>query len=140
MKIVKYRREYEKKVQKLIKTVLFEIFGQHKLNPFENFEEYAIFYVTIDKNKVIGSCGLRTDKNLGTVKRMYVYKNYRNRGLAQKMYNKLEVFAKKNKIKVLELSTTPQMINAIRFYKKNGFKKTGKDIKANKIFFRKKLE
>ena len=140
MKIVKYRTENKKEVQKLIKTVLFEIFGKHKLEPFENFEEYAIFYVLEDKNKIVGSIGLRKDKDSGIVKRMYIYKNYRNKGLAQKLYDKIEVYVRKNKIKTLKLSTTPQMLNAMKFYKKNGYKKVREEKETNKIFFKKVLK
>jgi len=140
MKIIKYRPENKKEVQKLIKTVLFEIFGKHKVPEFEEFDDYAIFYIVKDKDKIVGSIALKTEKDFGILKRMYIYKLYRNKGLAQKLYNKIEVYAIKNKIKTLKLSTTPQMVNAIKFYKKNGFKKLREKKATNKIFFKKVLK
>jgi ribosomal protein S18 acetylase RimI-like enzyme len=144
MRISRYKPEYGKGVQKLIKTVLFEIFGKHKINPFENFEAYAVCYVALDKDRVVASIALRKDKDagehIGIVKRLYVYKDYRNKGLAQKLYDRIEVFAKKDRIHRLQLSTTPQMVDAIRFYKKNGFRKIREEKESNKIFFRKVLE
>ena len=140
MKIIKYRPENKKEVQKLIKTVLFEIFGKHKVPEFEEFDDYAIFYIVKDKDKIVRSIALKTEKDFGILKRMYIYKLYRNKGLAQKLYNKIEVYAIKNKIKTLKLSTTPQMVNAIKFYKKNGFKKLREKKATNKIFFKKVLK
>ena len=140
MKIRKYNPKDNNEVEKLIRTTLCEIFGKHKIPPFENFSEYNYFLVMEDKDIMIATIALKIIENKGVVKRLYVKKEYRKKGIAQKLYDKIEELARKNNINILELSTTPQMNDAIEFYKKNGFKKTRKNTKANSIFFEKRLK
>ena len=141
MRIEKFRKKYQKETEKLVKDSLFEIFGRHKLQTFEDFSSYnkknGLFLISIDKNKIIGSIAIKKD---GTIKRMYLKKEYRNKGLAQELYNNIEKFAKRKGLGKLKLSTTPKMKSAISFYKKNGFKKMGENKRTNQIFFEKKLK
>jgi len=123
MRIRKYRDEDRKKVIKMIEEVLIELFGHHVIKKWEDFGDYAIFYVVEDKGKIIGSIGLRDDGNgIGKLKRMYLYKEYRGKGLGQKLFDKLLNFAIKNKFKKIRLTTEIRLKSSIRFYKKNGFK------------------
>jgi N-acetylglutamate synthase-like GNAT family acetyltransferase len=140
MKIRKYNIKDEKEVKGLIKTVLWEIFGRHKIPAFENFEQYDYFFVVEENKIIIASIAMKITEDIGIIKRLYLKKEYRNRGIAQKLYNRIEKIAIKEKLQKLTLSTTPQMKQAIRFYTKNGFKKTHKDVKANSIFFAKALK
>ena len=140
MRIIKYQEKYKKQVQNLIKEILFEIFGEHELQPFEDFNSYLVFYIANEKDRIIGTIALKKDgEEIGILKRMYLEKKYRKKGLAQKLYNKIENYCKKNKIKYLKLSTTPQMKSAIKFYIKNGFAKKSYNKKTNQIFFEKEL-
>ncbi|MGV8171121.1 MAG: GNAT family N-acetyltransferase [Candidatus Woesearchaeota archaeon] len=140
MKIRKYNPKDREKIKRHIKGILYEIFGKHKVNPFEEFKKYDLFLVAEEDDKIVATAAVYIDKNSGIIKRMYVKRSYRKKGIAQKMYNRIETYSKKRGIKTLKLSTTPQMKDAIKFYKRNGFKKIREDKEANKIFFRKALK
>jgi N-acetylglutamate synthase-like GNAT family acetyltransferase len=140
MKIRRYESKDKEQIKKLVENILKEIFNSEPrgLEDLSNIKKhFEIFLVAEDKTKIIGTIALRKDVIL---KRMYVHKNYRNKGLAQKLYDKIEKFTIKKKFKKIKLSTTPQMKFAMSFYKKNGFKKIGKNKKTNQIFFEKKLK
>ena len=139
MKIRKFRKEDEKKVDKLVKNVLFEIFKKRP-KKLEKLNNVKLFLVAEDKKKIVATIALIKKGKDYIVKRLYINKEYRNKGLGQEIYYKIENFAKRAKISKLKLTTTPQMKAAIHFYKKNGFKKTGEDKKINKIFFEKRLK
>jgi len=139
VKIRKFRKEDEKKVDKLVKNVLFEIFHSRPKR-LEDLINVKLFLVAEDKKKIVATIALVKKGKDYIVKRLYINKKYRNKGLGQEMYNRIEEFARKTKISKLKLTTTPQMKAAIYFYKKNGFKKTGEDKKINKIFFEKRLK
>jgi N-acetylglutamate synthase-like GNAT family acetyltransferase len=139
MEIRKYNKKDNEQVKQLINKTLWEIFDSKpsKLEDLNDMgKNFEIFLVAEHQNKIIGTIAL---KRKGIIKRMYIYKKYRNKGLAKKLYNKIEIFAKKKKIKKLRLSTTPQMKYAINFYTKNGFKKIKENKKTNQVFFEKKL-
>lgn len=141
--VIEYNKKYKSDVLALIKKVLFEIFGSKpkKLEIEKGFtQKGSKLLLAKDNDKIIGISGiLRQNDSVGRIKKMYILKDYRNKGLGQKLFDKIRKFAKKNKYKRLILSTTPEMQSAIHFYQKNGFKEY-KTIKSkNQIFFEKIL-
>lgn len=58
-----------------------------------------------------------------------VEKAFRQKGLAQKMLDKMIEFAKGNKASFITLEVNENNINAIAFYKKNGFEQVGRRLK-----------
>ena len=75
------------------------------------------------KRKIIATMALKhINPTIIRLKRMYVAREYQKRGIAQKMLNKLILFAKEQGYKKLILSTYPIMTNAQAFYKRNKFK------------------
>ncbi len=122
MRIRKYQTKDKKKVRKLIYDVLVELFGKHIIKDWENFEDYAIFYVIEYKGKIIGCSALRDNGNgIGKLKRMYISKEYRGKGLGQKLFDKILDFATKNNLKKIRLTTEKRLKPSIKFYKKNKF-------------------
>lgn len=140
MKIRKFRKGDEKKIKKLISDVLTEIFKAKPkgLEDLDNINKnYRIFWVAEDKGKIIATAGINKE---GVAKRLYINKRYRKKGLGQKLYYLQESYLKKKGFKKIKLSTTPQMKDAIKFYRKNGFKRIKFDKRKNQIFFEKALK
>ena len=128
----------EKKVKELISNILKEIF---RSNPCKVELDYDIFYVAEEKENIIGTIALKKVHSYqGRLKRMYVNKKHRRRGLAKKLYNKIMSYCKNNNIKTIYLTTYSQMRGAQRFYQKQGFKSTGKKYKDGRRQFVLKLK
>jgi len=148
-KIRKYKEKDKEQIKELITKTLHEIFN---VSPPENvledierikqeyFENTGIFYVTIKKGKIIGTIAIKKqDNKTAKLKRMYVDRDYRKTGIAQKLMKKIFRFCKKKGYEKIILSTCPEMKSAIRFYKKHGFKEVKRNKKKNQIFFEKEL-
>jgi len=143
MIIRKFKEKDGEQVLKLVSKVLYEIF---KIKPRKIeldkgfFKKEGVLYVAEEGNRIIASVGLKKHKNkVARLKKMYIEKQYRNAGLAQKLYNKVESFAKKVGYNRIILSTTPQMKAAIKFYQKNGFVQYRFSKDKNQVFFVKDL-
>ncbi len=122
IKIRKYQKKDKNKTKELIVEVFKEFFNKNIIKKWENFEDYSIFYVAEEGNKIIACAALHDDgKGIIKLKRMYMLKEYRGKGIAQKIFDKLLNFAIKSKFNCVRLSTVPEMERAISFYRKNGF-------------------
>jgi len=122
MIIRKYKKSDEKNVKMLIESVLTELFGKSIIKEWEDFSDYSLLYVVEDKGKIIGSIALRDmGRGTGKLKRMYIIREYRDKGLGQKLFDKLIDFAIKKDFKRIILSTEKRLKPAIKFYEKNGF-------------------
>lgn len=139
MKIRQYKEKDKEQLIKLIEDCLYQIF---KVKPKKiEWDRKVILYVAEYKGKIIGSVGIKKQINgIARLKKMYVAKSYRRKGLGEKLYRKAESFVKKQRYKKIILSTTPQMREAIAFYKKNGFNYYRTNKKRNQLFFRKELK
>jgi N-acetylglutamate synthase-like GNAT family acetyltransferase len=147
MRIKKYNSKDKEKVKSLLQSVLFEIYGKHKIE-WENFNDYLIFYIAEEKNKIIGTSALKkVDDKIIRLKRMYVNKNFRKKGIGKELLLKCEIFSKNKGFKKIVLSTNKEMKLGINFYLKNGFVVvksqsskffTNKDLIDDKIFIMEK--
>lgn len=81
------------------------------------------FWYAIDSNgNIIGSIGLKKiDKNYGEIKKLFVVKAYRNKGVAQKLMNSLIKASIKHHFDFLVLGTVDKLHAAHKFYNKYGF-------------------
>jgi len=131
MRIREYKPEDKEQVITLVTNNLSRVFNGDPtkftyIKEFSNQKNYIKYLVaeTMDKKRrIIATMGLKhINKEKVRLKRMYVAREYQKRGIAQKMLNKLIIFAKEQGYKHLILSTYPVMRNAKRFYKKNQFK------------------
>ena len=86
------------------------------------------FWVALSADKkVIGTIALEIlSQNIGILRKMFVLKEFRGIGLAQKLMNKLLEHAKENKINRILLDTPGVAKQSHKFYEKNGFKKVNK--------------
>ena len=137
MKIREYKSEDKEQIIEMVSEILECIFNgdptQFKvLKEFNITKDYVLYLVVEiqgNEKKIVGTMALKKmDKEEVRLKRIYVRKEYRKRGIAQKLLNQLVKFAKESGYKKILLHTYPTMKNAHKFYKKNGFiVTTGKD-------------
>ncbi len=124
MKIRKYQKEDKEEIEKLIFDIWKEIYDIAIEDEWEDFGEYPLFYVIEDGEEIVGTTGLeKIDEDTAELKRMYFKKQYRGRGLGNKLLEMVLLFANKNNYKKMILSVYPQNKYAIDFYEKNKFKK-----------------
>jgi N-acetylglutamate synthase-like GNAT family acetyltransferase len=80
----------------------------------------------IQKEKCYGCIAVHEkSKFVAKINRMSVDVNTRGKGLATKLYNKLEEFCREKEYKSIYLSTTEIQMEAIELYKKLGFVQIG---------------
>jgi GNAT superfamily N-acetyltransferase len=82
----------------------------------------ARFWVALDGDRVVGTVGIRVmDDTLAKLRRMFVQKEYRGTGIAQRLLDTALQFAKKTGYTKITLNTHINMKRAHNFYKKNNF-------------------
>lgn len=131
MRIVPYFDKYEEKTIKLVLNILeneFGFCGIDRPDLYKISETYQKdknnFWIAIEKEEVIGTIALSNyGKNRGYLRRMYVHKNFRGKGVASKLFSILIKFAGDNNYKDLFLGTVEDMFIANKFYLKMGFKR-----------------
>jgi putative acetyltransferase len=84
----------------------------------DSIEKRNIFFVALEKNKLLGYASLSLSKH--KVQGLYVKHDFNGKGIGSKLLNKIEDYAKKYGLKLLELEST---ITAFNFYKHKGYKK-----------------
>lgn len=88
---------------------------------------YNFWYAVNDEGKIVGSIGLkRVNGQCGEVKKFFVIKEYRGKGVAQKLMNALLKAAIKHQFTSLVLGTTDKFFAAHKFYEKFGFTRIAK--------------
>lgn len=138
MKIRKYQKKDKIKVGDMILSVLKNIY-KNPLPEWEDFSKYLIFYVAEEKRNIIGTIALKkVDNDWAKLKRMYVKKEFQNKGIGGKLLEKVITLAKKKGFKKIILTTYPEMKKAVPFYKKRGFKVVKKP--SGKFFTNPKLK
>lgn len=133
--IKKFITDYGEEVKELVMNVHQE-FGfsyDKKLdNDLDDIDSVYIksggeFWVVLCEDKVIGSVALKKilDEEMGEkmaeLKRMYVYPEFRGKGVGQKLLDTVILTAKSKKYKRIILDTNERQSAAIKFYEKNGF-------------------
>jgi GNAT superfamily N-acetyltransferase len=80
------------------------------------------FWIALDGEKLIGTIGVIDIAN-GQValKKMFVHRDYRRRGVAQSLMNMTIQWCKEKGVKQIFLATNSKMIAAQAFYETNGF-------------------
>lgn len=109
---------------------IFEELGWDKRFNYglENLKEFfsgprEIFFIAKKGKEIIGCGGLKElSKDNGLMKRLYVAKDFRGKGVALLIFKKIKGFAKKRDYKFIFLDTFQNNFRAKKFYEKNGFK------------------
>jgi putative acetyltransferase len=109
-------------------TVFFDESTDHISNLFET-KKSAYFIIEID-NEIAGGGGYfptkGLDENTCELVKLYVSKNFRNRGLGKILLEKCIKEAKEDGFKKMYLESMPELVDAIALYAKNGFYKIRK--------------
>lgn len=80
------------------------------------------WYAVDDEGKIIGSIGLKKiNKHDGEIKKFFVAKSYRGKGVARRLLSTLLTAAVKHRFSHLYLGTVDVLHAAKRFYEKSGF-------------------
>ena len=82
------------------------------------------FWLAVENDVVVGTIALKDyEEGRGYLKRMYVKRELRGTGLADKLLSELVEHAKKNGFETIYLGTDVSMRRAQGFYSKKGFEK-----------------
>jgi GNAT superfamily N-acetyltransferase len=101
-----------------------EVFG---INFDDPMTQEIVFVVAYMNRFPVGCGGIRPLDNESTeLKRFFVDKPFRNRGVAARILNLLEKTAKQLAFKYIRLETGVEQPESVSFYKKHGYKETDK--------------
>lgn len=130
MEIKRFEEKYNDLVNQFVISIFLEEFGfEQYRNVLENesnikFQENGgdLWICFDDEGKIIGTVAVeRFEENKMILKKMYVNKKYRGKGIAQELFDKVLEFCKENVVKEIVLGTFHELERAIQFYTKNGF-------------------
>lgn len=136
IKIVKLslKRGLIEQVVEMIETIQKDEFGinapglndcikQLSKNYYYN-NTYNFWYAVDSKGQIVGSIGLRKiNQHDGQIKKCFVMKEYRGKGLAKRLMDTAKNAAKEHGFEKLYLSTIDILVAANNFYMKTGFQK-----------------
>ena len=147
VKIIKYKSKW---LEDIIDLILEIKVNEEKIRYLKRHDLWTIkksflcFYLALDNNNLIGCIGLKKiDNESAMLSRFYVKKEYRRKGIGEKLYQKVLDYAYKHKFKDIYLGVDEVSKSGISFYEKHGFIKidSGKFISEDDDFtYLKKLE
>lgn len=130
IQIIDYTDTYK---QQTINLILFILENEFEYKNVERPDLYDIpnvyqkdgkgnFWLALLNNEVIGTVALQNYGNgRGLLKRMYVKKEVRKKGVGQELLNQVFTFAKNYNYQIIYASTVEEFTSARKFYQKNGF-------------------
>ena len=136
IKIIEYQEKYSKDIINHIRKIAMEKFEYKDWEDYFNrmsFEEYKNkgnkFWIALDdEDKVVGTIGaLKISDKEVRMNSLYVNKEYRELGIAKKLYSLFTEFVKEQKYECITLRTFFKFTHAINFYEKEGFIKYNED-------------
>lgn len=104
---------------------LIDIDGEEKdFFAFHN-NKYLQHALVCYENEIAVGCGgfKQFDEQTAEIKRMFVHPDHRKKGIANRLLNDIENWAKEIGFSSFILETSPKLTNAIALYQKNGYKK-----------------
>lgn len=138
-KIENYKENYKTQLIRFITEILVEEYGFEEFRGKLKNDEFCdnkhkFNWIAIDKEKnIIGTITLEEKNDSEAfLRKFYVSKEYRGRGLAKELFDLFLDFAKAKKYKRVILGTYENLNRAIAFYIKNGFKEIEKETNNKK--------
>ena len=136
MKIITYQEEYKQQIIDLILHIHNEeakinlsLEEQPDLLDIPNYYEKdgGEFWLAVENNVVIGTLALMNKGNgNGILKKGFVKKEYRKRGILTELYKTLLDYAVKNNMQKLMFDTPSVAVNCHRFFEKEGYVRISK--------------
>ncbi|MBI2600112.1 GNAT family N-acetyltransferase [Candidatus Daviesbacteria bacterium] len=152
IKIRRYEPKDHEAVWELHKLGLAEVgvkpYRHNRWNSdFDNIEDVYLkngdFIVVEIEGKIVAMGAFkRITEEVAELKRMRVHPNFQRKGFGQAIIQELEKRAKKLAYKKMILDTGEKMKKAQSFYKKNGYRETGRKVLTedyHAIFYEKEL-
>lgn len=130
-------REYEKSdKEELIKLWIKVSVEEYGYREWEEeikklgVKEYEKILLAVNQGEIIGSMAYKkVNDEVAELKRVYLYKEYRGKGIAKNLYNGIIQIIKEKNYKKLMVETWENFQSGINFYLKNGFELVFKDNK-----------
>lgn len=131
IQIVAFSNEYEAAIDEFMTAIANE-FEEPILTSdptSKKLSEMALlltdkYWIALSNGKAIGTIGLIViTNNTIVLKRMFIAKKFRGKGVAKQLLDTLLAWAMKNSIKTIYLGTMNQFKAAQKFYAKSGFTK-----------------
>lgn len=125
-----------------MKKIGFEIFKQDYLERNYNDPNLNIWYIENENGIIATMMMKKIEDNIGKIENVCCNKNYRGKGLSQKIFNEILIYARNNNLKKIKLGTYESLGRAIGFYQKNGFVENieKRNAKDNSRFFEKIID
>ena len=129
MEILEYTNEHRAGVNKLIYEIMVDEFGFYDFaegiliaDNLEYLKGNNKLWVVVENDEVIATTGLLERSNQDIVlKKVYVKKSHRGKGIAQKLLDLSLDYAKNAGYECMFLDTYHRLSNAKNLYSKNGF-------------------
>lgn len=144
----------QEKAHQFCQSIFYELKIDKRFSyGLENLKEFfskpgEIFLLAKEDERIIACAGLKKlSKTKGLIKRFYVAKDFRGKGLADLMLERIKRFTKEKNYKSIVLDVPHDNLRARRFYQRHGFSvfnpssyKNWPESKHPKIFEFRKLE
>lgn len=146
VEISEYKND-QKRIKKFVLETLSEFGFKHNPQYDRDLEDITSYYqhphnfwiLLENQKKIIGTIAVvKIKPKVAELKRFYVDKAYRSRGLGKTLFEKAINFCQKNHLQTIILESTPNMIQAIKFYTKHGFTTLRQE--KGHVYFKKTLE
>lgn len=127
--IIEYRDNYENNSKQLMIDIAVKEYGFEEFkkcfleSDFNKFKKSGgNFWLVLDSNnKVIGTMALEKKENIGYLSGVYIHREYRRNGIAQKLLELAIEYARKARIEEILLDTYATFASAVKFYERNNF-------------------
>ena len=130
--IKEFEDGYNENVNNFIISIFVEEYGfeecRKELEEQDNFEYIKnggkLWMALDEQDNIIGTIALVRHSNEDVeLKKLYVKKDYRGKGLSKELYSKVIEITEQQEFKRIFLGTYQKLETAINFYLKRGFKK-----------------
>lgn len=133
-------RKYSPGLQRAVKTFVLGILTEFgfKYDPALDFDldnpqkfypgSGGVFLVARESSKVVGTIAVKIKDGVPILKRFYVDKKHRGKGIGGRLFDQVIAFCRKNKFRKITLDTNNKFCDAFEMYKKKGFKTVSKDV------------
>lgn len=106
--------------------ICFEVNWSRSVFESEISNPNAYYIVAVCSDRAVGYCGIDFVVDEGSITNLAVLPDYRNKGIASQLLRLIEDFAFNEKLSFITLEVRESNYNAIKLYKKNGFKEVGR--------------
>lgn len=136
LSVAEVTEETQEQARRIVCAGLEERFGELDPSYNKDLDDIVSWYAgqghlfltgTLEGQMVCTGALIREGRDVGRIARMSVWKPYRRRGIARCMLQELERRARQKGYAKLMLETTASWLDAVQFYKANGYVEVQRD-------------